>query len=358
MTLTPHLLYTGGYAPADQPGIHRFAFDSDSGALAARGTLAGIANPSFLVLHPTGPWLYTVSETAQAPDGVAGAVWAVRLTEEPDGFEPINTQPSGGDWPCHLVIDPSGRWLVVSNYGSGSVGVLPIGADGALGAPADLVQHTGSGPQADRQEGPHAHSAIFSPDGRFVFVADLGIDALVRYTFDPAAGRLLAPTQTRTRPGAGPRHMAFHPGGGALYVANELASTVAWYTYDLADGTLREQQVEETLPPGAPENWVADIHLTPAGDRLYVSNRGHDSLAVFAVAADGRLTRVGVPSCGGAWPRNFALAPGGRFVLAANQHSDAVTVLPVEAGPDALGAPVGQAAVSGAACIQFAAGAG
>ena len=354
MSGASYLLYAGGYAAADQPGIHRFAFDATTGTLAARGTLAGIANPSFLVLHPTGPWLYAVSETAQEPDGVSGAVWAVGVGAEADGFAPINEQPSGADSPCHLVIDPSGGWLLVSNYGSGSVGVLPIGADGALGAATDLVQHTGQGPQADRQAGPHAHSAIFSPDGRFVFVADLGIDALVRYTFDPAGGRLLAPTRTPTRPGAGPRHMAFHPRGDTLYVANELDNTVAWYAYDAAGGSVREQQVEDTLPPGAPENWVADLHLTPAGDRLYVSNRGHDSLAVFAVAADGRLTRRGVPSCGGQWPRNFALAPGGRFVLVANQHSDAVTVLPVEA--DGLGAPVAQVAVPGAACIQFVVG--
>jgi 6-phosphogluconolactonase len=356
MTTAPGVFYAGGYAAADQPGIHRFAFDPVSGDLGARGAFAGIANPSFLVLHPTGPWLYAVSETAQEPDGVPGAVWAVRLGAEGAGFAAINQQPSGGDWPCHLVLDPSGRWLVVSNYGTGSVGVLPIGADGALGALRALAQHRGQGPRPDRQAGPHAHSAIFSPDGRFVFVADLGLDAVVRYTFDAEEGGLEDPTPTPARPAAGPRHMAFHPAGRWLYVANELDSTVAVYAYDAAQGTLREQQVEDTLPPDAPENWVADIHLTPAGERLYVSNRGHDSLAVFDVGADGRLTRVGVPSCGGQWPRNFALAPGGRFVVAANHHSDELTVLPVVSGPEALGAPVGRAAVPGASCVQFAAG--
>lgn len=356
MTTAPRVFYAGGYAAAEQPGLQRFAFDPATGEPAARGAFAGIANPSFLVLHPTGPWLYAVSETAQEPDGVPGAVWAVRLTGEGEGFAAINQQPSGGDWPCHLVLDPSGRWLLVSNYGSGSVGVLPIGADGALGALSALAQHRGQGPRPDRQAGPHAHSAIFSPDGRFVFVADLGLDAVVQYTFDAEHGSLEDPTPTPTRPAAGPRHMAFHPEGGWLYVANELDNTVARYAYDAEHGTLQEQQVEDTLPPGAPENWVADIHLTPAGDRLYVSNRGHDSLAVFDVAADGGLSRVGVPSCGGRWPRNFALAPGGRFVVVANQNSDAVTVLPVAVGPEALGAPVGQVAVAGASCVQFVAG--
>jgi 6-phosphogluconolactonase len=350
--MSQYKLYAGGYASADQPGIHVFTFDTTSGALVAQGAVAGITNPSFLILHPNGRWLYAVSETVVAEDGVPGAVWALRMTDAPPGLEPINQQASGGDAPCHPALDATGRWLVVTNYGSGTVGVLPIQADGALGEQTDLVQHHGHGPHPERQTGPHTHSATFTPDGRFVIVADLGIDALVTYRFDPTAGRLQEHGQISTRPGAGPRHLAFHPNGRHLYAANELDNTVGVYAYDAAQATLAEQQISATLPPGAPENTVADIHVTPAGDRVYVSNRGHDSIATFSIAADGRLERIAIQPCGGRWPRNFAIAPEGRFLLVANHYSDDVSVLPVLESA-ALGPPSARAAVPGAACIQF-----
>ena len=280
MITSPHVLYVGSYALADQPGIHVNTFDDATGDLTVRGSFVGVANPSFLIVHPNGRWLYAVSETNQQEDGMPGAVWAFRCTSEPWSMEPINHQVSGGDLPCHLEIDSTGRWLLVSNYGSGTVSMLPILTDGALGEMTDLIQHHGSGPHPERQEGPHAHSATFAPDQRFVIVADLGIDALVVYAFDPLAGRLRAHTQITTRPGAGPRHKVFHPSGQRLYVANELDNTMAVYDYDAANGLLRERQIIETLPPTASESTVADIHISPLGAghapaRVYVSNRGH-----------------------------------------------------------------------------------
>ncbi len=353
MITLQHELYIGSYAAADQAGIHACTFDDATGELTARGSFVGVANPSFVVVHPHGYWLYAVSETSQQKDGMSGAVWAFRYTHEPWSMEPINHQPSGGDWPCHLVIDSSGRWLLVSNYGSGTVGVLPILADGTLGEMTDLIQHHGRGPHPERQEGPHAHSATFAPDQRFVIVADLGIDALLVYAFDPSAGRLRAHTHTTTRPGAGPRHMAFHPSGQCVYVANELDNTVAVYDYDATNGRLREQQIVDTLPPTPLENTVADIHVSPPGDRVYVSNRGHDSVAIFEVEADGRLAPVAIRSCGGQCPRNFAIAPGNHFLLVANQQSDEVGVLPVRGGSEALGAPIARAAVTRPSCVCF-----
>ena len=353
MSTAPYLLYAGSYAGADQPGIYAFTFDAASGALEARGAWGGVANPSFLVVHPDGRRLYAVGETSQAQDGAPGAVWALGRPTEADPLTPLIQQPSGGDWPCHLAFDASGRWLVVSNYGSGTVEVLPLLADGTLGAPTDRQAHAGHGPNPERQTGPHAHSTTFTPDGRFAIVADLGLDALVVYEFDPATGRLHAHATCQTRPGAGPRHLAFHPAGTPLYVANELANTVAVYAYDAAQGGLSEQQVVPTVPPGAPENTVADIHIDPAGERLYVSNRGHDSIAVFAVGAGGQLAPVAMPPCGGRWPRNFAIAPGGRFLLVANQNSGTLDVLPVRDGTDALGPPVASAPVPGVSCVQF-----
>jgi 6-phosphogluconolactonase len=353
MITSQQVLYISGYASANQPGIHACTFDGATGDLAVHYSFAGIVNPSYVLVHPNGRWLYAVSETSQQQEGVSGEVWALRCTREPWSIETINHQLSGGDLPCHLEMNASGQWLLVSNYGSGSVSVLPILADGALGEMTALVQHKGRGPNPERQEGPHAHSATFTPDQRFVIVADLGVDALRVYAFDAAAGRLLEYTQISTRSGAGPRFKVFHPGGQHVYVNHELDNTVVVYDYDAASGRLREQQVVETLPQGAPPSAIAGIQISPAGDRLYVSNRGHDSISVFKIQSDGNLMQLAIRSCGGQWPRHIAIAPNGRFLLVANQQSDEVVVLPVLDGMEALGEPISRISALGASCIHF-----
>jgi len=344
--MSTSLLVVGGYAPADQPGISAFQFDQASGALTAVGSFAGVNNPSFLAAHPNGRWLYATGETD------TGAVWALRCERDPWSIEAINHQPSHGDAPCHLLIDSTGSWLLVANYTSGSAALLPILADGALGEASDVVQHQGSsGANPQRQQGPHAHSTILSPDERFVFVADLGLDQVVIYRLDKDAGKLHPHGHGTARPGAGPRHMVFHPGSQHLYVANELDSTVTLYDYDGARGTLRERQTIDTLPHPVEGNTVADIHIAPSGTRLYASNRGHDSLAVYDIGTDAQLTTVGFPSCGGKVPRNFALTP--TFVLVANQRSDEIVVLPALEDAPAVGTAVASASVTQPACIQF-----
>lgn len=345
-----HLLFVGSYAAAEHPGIYAFALDRATGALTPCGAFAGVTNPSFLALHPGGQILYAASETS-AGDGTPGCVAALRIDQAPLALDLIGTQRSGGDWPCHLAVDRSGRWLLASNYGSGTVGVLPILPDGALGPLSDLARHEGRSADAERQEGPHTHCAAFTPDGMLVVVADLGIDQLVVYQFDPAGGKLGTHGYTLAPRGAGPRHLAFHPGGRTLYVANELANTVSVFSYDAALGQLHEHQIVSTLPPDTPDSQVADIHLDEAGRRLYVSNRGHNSLAVFDVVAGGRLTLAGIAPCGGDWPRSFALVPGGAFVVVANQKSGEVAVLPLAEGPEPVGSPVARAPVAQAACV-------
>lgn len=351
MTSPQYLVYVGSYAAAHEPGIRALRFDATSGDLSNAGwSFTGIDNPSFLAVHPNGRWLYAVSETSQRQDGKSGEVWALRLPDAAVDFQEINYQASGGDWPCHLALDHTGRWLLVSNYGSGSVGILPVLEHGALGDMIELVQHHGSGLHPERQTGPHAHSTILSPDNRFAIVADLGIDELVVYAFDAATGRLRPHGHVPARAGAGPRHMAFHPGGSYLYVAHELDNTVVVYSYERERGELIEQQRIETLLPGAPESLVADIHLAPSGDRLYASNRGDDSLTGFAITANGLLERLEVRTCGGHWPRHFAFAPGGQFLLVANQYSHEVTVLDAAKRE----APRSHVTIPGAACVQFA----
>lgn len=350
---TQSLFFVGGYASAEQPGIRSFLFDETTGELTAIGSFTGINNPSFLVAHPNGRWLYAVSEKGQDSHGAFGEVWAFQFEREPFTIKPINHQPSRGDWPCHLQLDGTGRWLFATNYGTGNAGIYPLQADGSLGGMTDFVQHHGKGPNAARQEGPHAHSSIFTPDNRFAIIADLGIDQLVIYNFDATVGKLQSHSAISTQPGAGPRHLAFHLNGKWMYAANELDSTVTRYDYDVASSTLIERQNLPTIPSDSPENIVADIHISASGQRVYVSNRGHNSIAVYDIGTDGSLTLVTIAACGGNWPRNFALSPGGRFVLVANQYSDEICVLPVKEEKEGLGAPVARVTVTGASCIQF-----
>jgi 6-phosphogluconolactonase len=317
------------------------------------GSYTGVNSPSFLIVHPNGKWVYAVSETGQSSHNATGSVWALRFEREPFSIQPINQVTTRGDWPCHLGFDQTGRWLVATNYGTGNTAIYPIRDDGSLGEMTDFAQHQGSGPNAARQEGPHAHSSIFTPDNLLLIVADLGIDQLVVYRFDATSGKLLRHMAVPAKAGAGPRHLAFHPNGLWLYAANELASTVSLYEYDTSSGTLKETQSISTIPFDSPENIVADIHISDSGDRVYVSNRGHNSIAVYDINTGGILTLFSTPECGGNWPRNFALAPEGKFILVANQYSNEVCALPTLESKEALGAPVSRISLAGASCIQF-----
>ena len=347
------LVFASGYSTADQPGIQAFLFDLTTGELSARGSFTGIKAPSFLILHPNKKWLYAVSETGQSSDGVLGEVWAFQVEYEPFLIKPINHQTSRGDWPCHLQLDGSGHYLITTNYGTGSAAIFPLLVDGSLGEMTDFVQHHGKGPNEERQEGPHAHSSIFTPDHRFAIIADLGIDKLCIYELDASEGKLLPRRTVETRPGSGPRHLVFHPNGKWFYAANELDSTVTFYEYE-EGGRLIEKQTYSTIPADASENIVADIHVSPDRKRLYISNRGHNSIAVFDLNKDGRLSRISNASCGGSWPRNFAFAPNGRFVLIANQYSNEICVLPIHEDEEVLGTPVARVTMTGVSCIQFA----
>lgn len=326
-TNAKHLLFVGSYAPENKPGIHVFKFDSTTGEMTPHGSYTGIANPSFLAIHPNGKWLYAVSETGQDSDGVIGSVHSFKIQYDPLNLDiqPINQQATDGDWPCHVEIDVSGRWLIATNYGTGNAALFPILSDGALGEMEAFLQHEGKGQNSARQEGPHAHSAIYTPDNRFVIVADLGIDQLVTYKFDAETGSLTLHAKIQARPGAGPRHFAFHQNGHHLLVANELDSSVTVYDYDARNGSLHELQTIDTLPPDSPESIVADIHFLPSGQHLYVSNRGHDSLAIFEFdEKPGRLTALSHQKTHGKTPRNFAIESSGTFLLAANQDSDSI----------------------------------
>jgi len=351
---TQRVLFVSGYAPAGQAGVQACRFDTATGAISAFGSFSGITNPGYMVAHPNGRWLYTASEIAKSEFGHYGEVFALSVTAEPFKIEIINKQTSGGDAPCHLRLDPTGRWLLVANYSSGNGAIYPIREDGSLGEMTDFIEHHGRGPNAGRQTEPHVHSSIVTPDGRYAIFADLGIDQLVIYALDHTTGKLSPHGHGDAVPGAGPRHLAFHPDGRHLYAANELDSSVALYDYDAAAGTLTRRQVLPTLPKPDPSSTVADIHIDAAAKRVFVSNRGHDSLAVFNIGAEGQLAPAGIYPCGGNVPRNFALAPGGRFVLVGNQMSDKVSVLPLD-GPEGLvGSAVASLPAIRPGCVEFA----
>jgi 6-phosphogluconolactonase len=328
------LVYIGTYTGHGSKGIERYRMDLATGTLTALGETP-LENPSFLALDPAGKHLYAVGEIGNFAGKKAGSVSAFSLDRATGDLKPIGQpQSSGGDYPCHLAIDPTDKALLVANYGGGSVGVLPIAADGSLRPLSAFVQHQGSSVDKGRQEGPHAHCVQVSPDGRFALVADLGLDKILVYRLNAAAGKLTPndPPSVSIAGGSGPRHFAFSPDGKFLYVNSEMKSTVTVLSYAAATGTLKIVQTASSLPAGFKgENSTAEIALGPRGRYLYCSNRGHDSLAIFSVDRDtGRLTPVGHQSTGGKSPRHFAIDPTGKYLLAANQDSANVVVFQIE----------------------------
>ena len=332
---TPYMARVSG------AGITTFAFDPHTGALAKLCETGGIDNPSFLALHPRLPVLYATSEVYGWNEGT---VSAYRIDTASGRLVYLNKQPTLGSIPAHASMSADGRWLFVANYRTGepddlpgqSVAVFPIRDDGGIAPPCASAAHDGSGPVADRQEGPHPHCVLPSPDGRFLLATDLGTDEVIAYRFDGARGPLARVSALAMRAGTGPRHLAWHPGGRVLYVNGELDQTVSALAW--TDGALRHVQTAPTLPAGfAGVNTTADLHVSADGRFVYCSNRGHDSVAVFAAAADGALRPNGQALTGGATPRGLCLRDG--WVLAANQASDTVTALRRDPASGGLAAP-------------------
>jgi 6-phosphogluconolactonase len=325
------LLYVGTYTEGGRrDGIYLVRMDRRSGKLRRVGSVDAGANPSFLAIHPNGRVLYAVNEVEKYNGRATGAVSAFAIASNAGALTRLDKQPSEGGAPCYVSVDRGGRVLLVANYAGGSVAVLPIQADGSLAPATHVEKHTGSGPNAERQEAPHAHCIVADPSNRFALAADLGVDRVYVYRFD-LDGKSLRHVEggdAVMRSGAGPRHIAFHPTLPLVFVANELDSTVATLRFDAERGALSPLNVLSTVPTGwTGTNYPADIHIAPSGRTLYVSNRGHNSLAVFSVAeSTGALALDQVVSTDGDWPRNFSLDPTGRWLLVANQRSGSVVV--------------------------------
>ncbi|MGI5460472.1 lactonase family protein [Streptomyces sp. CA-249302] len=317
----PRPLHLGTYTTVEGggTGIGLATYDTESGGITSTGTLTGIANPSYLALHPDARTLYAVDEQDD------GAVTAVRLADR----KVLGSRGTGGAGPCHLSVHPSGRWLLSANYTSGSVAVHPIDGKGALGERTDVVTHSSPAP-GPGQQGPHAHQFITSPDGGHVLAVDLGTDTVYTYRLDERRGTLTEVARAQTRAGAGPRHLTFHPGGRHAYLANEVDDTVAVCGYDPSSGRLTIGEPQST-GSGPGTNYPAQILVTADGAYAYLANRGDNSLARYAVEADGaRLRLLDTVPVAGDFPRQIAFSPDGTLLFAANQKSGTVSVFHVD----------------------------
>lgn len=354
-----YLTYIGTYTEKTKSkGIYAFRFDDTSGKLSFIGVAAETADPSFLASHPNGKYLYAVNELSKFNGEESGAVSAFSIDRKSGKLKLLNQVSSRGPGPCHITLDKTGKYVLVANYDSGTVAVFPVQSDGQLGKYTGYEKHIGSSVNKERQEGPHAHWIATSPDNRFLLTADLGIDKILISQFHLADGAF-TPNKpnsgVRLKAGAGPRHAAFHPGGKFFYVTSELNSTVTAYSYDAKGGTLHELQVVSTLPKDfSGENDTAEIAVHPSGKFLYVSNRGRDSIAVFAIdAVKGKLTPVADIATQGKTPRNFAIDPSGRYLLAANQGSNDIVVFRIDPATGGLTLTGQVAEVPAPVCIAF-----
>jgi 6-phosphogluconolactonase len=351
-----YLVYIGTYTGPKSKGIYSYRYETSTGKLQPIGVAAEVENPSWLTLHPNGRFLYAVSELGDAGE-TQGAISSFAIDHKTGALQFLNKISSGGGGACHLVVDKTGKFIAVANYGSGSVAVFRLDSSGQLGERTALVQLSGSSINPKRQKGPHAHAVVLSADNRFLFVPDLGTDKIMSYRFNSADGSLTpnTPPFTEVEGGSGPRHFAFAPSGKFAYLLNEMGSRVTAFSYNAQNGTLKELQNISTLTPDFKgENNSAEIQVGSKGRFLYASNRGDDSIAVFSInPSSGTLTKVQRASTGGSIPRNFALDPAGTHLLAANQKSDNVVVFKVDSQNGEL-SPTGETVnISAPVCIQF-----
>ena len=352
------LVYVGTYTKDKSKGIYAYHFDAATGDLKELGLVAEVDNPSFVTIHPNGKNLYAVSESSSVAEKRSGFVTAFTIDKVSGKLTKLNDVPAGGGGPCHLVVDKTGKTLLVANYGTGSVASFPINSDGSLKPAATIDQHKGSSVDKQRQGGPHAHSVNLSKDNRFLVVGDLGLDQVMVYKLDAANSTITAndPPFTKVAPGSGPRHFNFHPSGKYGYVINEMALTVTAFQWEAKKGVLKEIQTISTLPADADRKGAstAEVLVHPSGKWLYGSNRGHNTIALFNIdQADGKLTAVDHTSSQGKVPRNFRIDPTGNYLFAGNQNTDNMVLFRIDQANGKL-TPMGkQVEVGAPVSIRF-----
>jgi len=338
---TERMIYIGTYTGPESKGIYAFTFDDASGALTPVGLVAETPNPSFLTASANGGVVFAVNEVGSFGGEKSGSVTSFRVDAATHKLTPINTVSSRGADPCHLMLDATGRFLAVANYSGGTFAIFPVAADGRISPASTVLTNRGSGPNRQRQDAPHAHMVLFDATNHFLYGADLGVDRVHVYKFDPATGATTQAPSAAVAAGAGPRHLVLHPNGRSAFVINELASTISTFARNATTGALTLNSTVSTLPNGfSGASTTAEIAIHPNGKFLYGSNRGHDSIAVYSVGANGELKLVEIESTRGKTPRNFAIDPGGRWLIAANQETNTLAVFRIDQSTGAL-APTG-----------------
>jgi 6-phosphogluconolactonase len=350
-------VYIGTYTKTTSKGIYVGRLNLETGRLGELTLASELVNPSFVALSSDRRHLYAVSEGAGSlyAGKPSGAVNAFAIDSKTGLLSPVNHAASGGKGPCHLTVAPDGKAVFVANYSGGTVAMLPILSDGAVGEPTSVIQHEGHSIHPTRQQQPYAHSINLSPDGRFAYAADLGTDKLYTCRVDSPAGTLIPVGETTLAPGSGPRHLALHPDNKHAYLINELANTITVLAHNSSTGAMTVLQTVPTLPSGfIGASTTAEVAVHPSGRFVYGSNRGHDSIAVFSVdPSTGNLTLIENVPTQGKRPRNFAIEPTGRWLIAANQDSDNLVIFTIDQNTGRL-TPTGQNVTVGMpVCVKF-----
>jgi 6-phosphogluconolactonase len=357
-TRSTFLVYVGTYNKAKGKGIHAYRFDAATGQLTSLGLATEAVNPTFVTVDARNRFLYATKEVERHEGKQSGALKAFAIDRRTGKLRFLNETITNGTVPCYVALDKSGQSALVPNYGSGSVVVIRVQKDGRLGKSTSFHQRVGSGVNPERQEGPHAHWINVSPDNHYALSSDLGVDKVFVYRFDEKKGalELNTPPYAEVSAGSGPRHIAFSPNGRFVYLINELKSTITAFSYRAERGALSKLQTISTLPRGYKgHSDCAEIAVSPSGKFVYGSNRGHDSIAVFAVnPRKGTLTAVERVSTQGKTPRHFAIDPTGSYLIVGNQDSNSLVVFRVDRKTGRL-TPTGHAHhVTSPACVRFA----
>lgn len=339
-------LFVGTYTDNGSEGIYRVKFNPETGELTDTKLVARASNPSYLAISKDKQTVFSVNENN------SGEVTSYKWDKSADTLQLISKVSSEGAAPCYIDLGPGDKTVAVANYSSGNVAVYAVNNAGELQPLPQVRQHTGSGPLANRQKTPHAHCSLFKEN--FLYAVDLGIDKIMSYDVKSDGSLGEGKIAFELAPGDGPRHMVFHPSKALAFVVNELSSTVVALRADHKTGLLKEVGRNSTLPEDFEgESFVADVHISDDGKFLYVSNRGHNSIAIFSVSEDGQLTSVGHEPVKGNWPRNFTISPDGNFLLVANQNSDNIVVFRLNKETGLLSYSNFEIKLSKPVCLKF-----
>jgi 6-phosphogluconolactonase len=352
------VVYVGTDTNDPHGGIHVLCLDTATGALQPVGKSADVGNPFFVALDSSHGFLYAANAVDQTQGQPGGGVCAFAIDPRNGALTALNQQPACGETPCYVSIDQERTCALVANYSSGDLAVLPLQESGELNPASCTISHEGSSVDPNRQEGPHIHCIVFDPGGRYAFAADLGTDQVRIYQLDAAAGQLTPnPRQAfaQIAAGSGPRHIAFHPDGRHAYLINELGNTLTVFDYDSVSGTLAETQTVSTLPADCTDtSYCADVQFHPSGRYIYGTNRGHDSIAVFAIDPEsGHLSLVEIVPAEGSYPWNLAVDPTGQYLLSANQRCGNVAVFRLDPDDGTLTFTGHKVDVPRAVCVEM-----